>query len=93
MRGGRENQRWTAEPDVRLRIGALRTNTVVDILRAHIEPAHVDIGMQRLEAVLEERQQVAAVRAVDDEGSAVIARAAAEQDRSRYQQLTEHSAA
>jgi len=61
VRSLRENQRRPPEPDVRLRVGALRTQAVVDVLRAHVEPPHVDVGMQRLEAVLEQGQQIAAV--------------------------------
>ena len=65
MRSLRQNQRRPPEPDVRLRVGALRAEAVVDVLRPHVEPAHVDVRMERLEAVLEERQQIAAVGAVD----------------------------
>src|SRR5881394_3987145 len=41
-RGGCENQRGPTEPDVGLRIGALGAYAIVHVLRAHIEPAHVD---------------------------------------------------
>src|SRR6185503_1313618 len=72
----REDERRTAEPDVGLGIGALRAHAVVHVLRSHVEPAHVDIGMQRFEPILEQRQQVSTMGTVDDEWGAVVSRTA-----------------
>jgi hypothetical protein len=48
-RGRREDQGRTTEPDVGLRIRALGAHAVVHVLRSHVEPAHVDVGMLRFE--------------------------------------------
>jgi len=73
---GREDGVRPAVPDVGLRVRLLRAQPVVDLLRAHVEPPHVHVRVRLLELPLDESQEVAAVRGVDDEGGARIAAAA-----------------
>ena len=69
-----EDRGRPAEPDVGLRIDPLEPEPVEDLLRAHVEPADVDVGRAALEGVLEQRELVAAVRRVDhDRRAAVVA--------------------
>src|SRR2546430_13199656 len=69
----REDRGGAAEPHVRLRVGALGAQPVVHLLRAHVEPPHVDVGVELFEATLEQREEIAAVGAVDDERRATVA--------------------
>ena len=81
-----EDRLRTAEPDVRLRVGGLGADAVVDLLRAHVEPADVDVRVLGLEALLHQEQQVAAVRGVDDQRDPAVAAARGEsgqEDRGR----------
>ena len=71
----REDGRRPAEPHVRLGIGALGAQAVVHLLRAHVQPAHVDVRMELLEAPLEQREEIAAVGTIDHQRSAGIPRA------------------
>ena len=75
-RAAREDRVGPAEPDVRLRVRLLRPHPVVDLLRAHVEPAHVDVGMGALELLLDQRQEIAPVGRVEDERRAGVAAAA-----------------
>jgi hypothetical protein len=77
--GRRENQGWAAKPDVSLWVRALGSHSIVDVLRAHIEPPHIDVRVRGLEAGLEKREQISTVWAVDDQRSPVIARASGEE--------------
>ena len=72
-RAAGENRAGPAEPDVRLGIHPLGAQPVVHLLRAHVEPVDDDVGVEVLEAMLEQREQVAAVGRIDDEGSAAVA--------------------
>src|SRR5207248_3241223 len=85
-----EDRRRAAEPDVSLRDGALGAEAVVDLLGAHVEPAHIHLGMELLEAPLTQRQQVAAVRGVDDEGGSVPP-GAADQDQRQKRATSPHA--
>ena len=49
-----EDRGGPAEPDVGLRIHPLEAQAVEDLLRAHVEPADVDVRTLGLEGVLEE---------------------------------------
>ncbi|OQC34270.1 MAG: hypothetical protein BWX64_02795 [Acidobacteria bacterium ADurb.Bin051] len=62
-----------AEPDVGLRVGTLRTEPVVDLLRAHVEPTDVDLRVRRLVGLFEEHEQIAPVRRIDDHRRAPVA--------------------
>jgi len=53
-------------------VRALGADAIEDILRSHVEPANVDIGIQGLEATLEQRQEIAAVGRIDDKRSAGV---------------------
>src|SRR3989454_10357669 len=80
VRAAREDGRWAAEPHVRLRVGALGTEPVVHLLRAHVEPAHVDVGMESLEAALQQGQKIATVGRINDEGRATVPRTGAREE-------------
>src|SRR5439155_23296416 len=71
----------TAEPHVRLGVGALRAQAVVHLLRAHVEPPHVDIGVELLEATLQQGEEIAAVRAVHYERRSSVAPASGREER------------
>ena len=85
LRAAREDRRRAAEPDVGLRVGGLGADAVVDLLRAHVEPAHVDLGVRLLVGAFEERQQVAAVGRVQHQRRAAVAAAAGQQRPCREQ--------
>ena len=68
----REDRVRPAEPDVGLRVGALRAHPVVDLLRPHVEPAHVDLGPRGFVGALERAQEIAPVRRVDDDRRAAV---------------------
>src|SRR4029077_12647396 len=76
----RKALRGPARPDVGLRIGALRAEPVVDLLRAHVEPTHVDVRVWLFEPSLHEGEEVAAVGRIDDEGNPMVARAGSENE-------------
>ena len=80
LRAAGEGRVRASVPDVGLRVRLLRAEAVVDLLRAHVEPAHVDLGVRELELLLDEAEQVAAVRRVDGQGLAGVG-AAGEQAR------------
>src|SRR2546427_371898 len=65
--------RGTPEPTVRLWIRPLRAHAVVHLLRPHVEPAHVHGRVQLLETALEQREQISAMRRIDDERRAAVA--------------------
>src|SRR5262249_25237194 len=69
--------------DVPLRIGGLGAYPVVDLLRAHVEPADVDVRMLRLEAPLHQQQQVAPMRGVDHHRGPAVAAARREGEEER----------
>ena len=69
----RQDRRGTAEPHVRLRVRPLRTDPVVDLLRPHVEPAHVDVGPRLLVRLLDDGQQIPAMRRVNDQRRPAIA--------------------
>src|SRR2546430_11570129 len=69
----REDRGGAVDPAVRLRVGTLGAQPVVHLLRAHVEPPHVDVGVELFEATLEQREEIAAVGAVDDERRATAA--------------------
>ena len=60
-----EDRGRPAEPDVGLRVHPLEAQPVEDLLRSHVEPAHVDVGMPPLEGVLQQGELVAAVGRVE----------------------------
>ena len=62
LRAVGEDEVGSAEPHVRARVRLFGTDAVVDVLRAHVEPPHVHVGMLRLVGLLHERQQVPTVR-------------------------------
>ena len=65
----------TAEPHVGLGIDPLEAQAVEYLLRAHVEPAHVDIGPAALEGVLQQSQLIAAVGGVENDRGSVVVRA------------------
>ena len=67
-----EDRGRAAEPHVGLRIHALESEPIEDLLRSHVEPAHVDVGMSPLEGVLQQGELVAAVWRVDDDRRARV---------------------
>src|SRR5256886_12619367 len=79
-----EDRGGAAEPHVRLRVGALGAQPVVHLLRAHVEPPHVDVGVELFEATLEQREEIAAVGAVDDERRATVAPAGSREQCEQY---------
>src|SRR5262249_27223231 len=88
-----ENRRGPAVPDVRLWVGLLGSDSVVDLLRAHVEPAHVDLRMLLLVGLLHQAEQVAAMRRVDDDRSSRVAPAGRGQDKqSRREEPPAHAA-
>src|SRR5690606_17995722 len=50
-----------------LRVGSLGSNPIKHLLRTHIQPLHIDVGMGGLEASLDVAQQVRTVGRVDDQ--------------------------
>ncbi len=75
-RGAREGRVRPAVPDVRLRIRLLRAQPVIDLLGAHVEPADVDLRVRPLEFLLDEAEEVPAVRRIDRQGRAAVGAAA-----------------
>src|SRR5690606_26197430 len=67
--------------DGRLRVGALGAEPVEDLLRAHVQPLDIDLGVERLEPLLEGTQQVGAVRGIDDQRLPAVRRRACGGDR------------
>jgi hypothetical protein len=55
-----------------LRIYSLKSKPVQNLLRAHVEPPHIDIGPVALKSVFQQRQLIAAMRRVEDDRSAAI---------------------
>ena len=95
-RGLRQDQGRSAKPDIGLRVRTLGAHTVVHVLRAHVEPAHIDIGMERFESLHEQRPQISALGTVDDQWRAAIAGACGDEKKKRECEMhwfTEHSAA
>jgi hypothetical protein len=71
-----EDGRRAAEPDVRLWIDPLEAQAIQNLLRSHIQPAHVDVRTHALERVLQQRELIAPVRGIQDHWRAAIGTAA-----------------
>ena len=67
-----ENEVGAAEPDVRAGIGLFGAHPVVDVLRTHVEPAHVHFRMPGLVRLLDQGQEVSTVRRVQDDRRARV---------------------
>ena len=64
----------SAEPDVRLRIDALESQAIQDLLRSHVQPAHIDIRAAPFEVALEQLQLIAPVGRVEYDRSSGVTR-------------------
>ena len=81
------------EPDVGLGIHPLEPQPVEDLLRAHVEPADVDIGPLRLEGVLQQGELVTAVRGIEhDRRPPVVAAGSATDERADRRETGGHEA-